>query len=460
MKTAAVLLAALFCAGTAVADTTVPASQAQITMSFAPVVRLAAPAVVNIFAKRIVQDSASPFSGDPFFDQLFRNYAQSVPRVQSALGSGVILSADGLVVTNYHVVGKASEIRVALQDRREFAADVVLEDQQADLAVLRLKGAHDLPALTLRDSNTVEVGDLVLAIGDPFGVGQTVSSGIVSGLARSLLSLGEGKGYYMQTDAPINPGNSGGALVDMQGQLVGINSAILSQSGGSNGIGFAIPSNMVRAFLKQAMAGATRFTRPWSGITGQAVDASLADSLGLTHPDGVLVSAIDLQSPFAKAGVATGDVILSVEGQAVNSPQELLFRMTTAGIGASASIDYLHAGKTRTAKIAMTAPPETPPRDAVTITQDVVFRGLTVERINPAVIAELSLSPTARGVVVSRAEDLAASVGLQAGDILLSINGDQINGPQDVKEAAQTSTRFWQVDVIRQGQRLRLRFSI
>ncbi len=460
MKAWGLIVAALFLTGSAAdAQTAVPSSPAQITLSFAPIVKQTAPAVVNIFAKQIVRDQVSPFAGDPFFSQLFRNYAQSQPRVQSALGSGVILSADGMVVTNYHVVGHATEIRVALQDRREYAADVVLEDPQVDLAVLRLKGAHDLPALALRDSDTVEVGDLVLAIGDPFGVGQTVSSGIVSGLARTI-TIGDGQGYYMQTDAPINPGNSGGALVDMAGKLVGINSAILSQSGGSNGIGFAIPANLVRAFVQQAKAGAKHFVRPWTGLTGQTVDAAVAESLGLDRPDGVLVAAIAPESPFARAGVVTGDVILRIGGQPVNSPQELAFRMATVGPGGSAPVEVLQKGRLRKLDVAMIVPPEVPPRDPLTITDDVVFRGLTVERINPAVIAEMQLPPTARGVVVTQADDLAASIGLQAGDVLLSVNGQKIETPGDVKAAAQAPTRFWQVDVIRQGQRLRLRFSI
>ncbi len=443
----------------AMAQTAVPQSEAQITLSFAPVVKQAAPAVVNIFAKRIVQESASPFAGDPFFGQLFRDYAQTVPRVQNALGSGVIVSPDGLIVTNYHVVGKASEIRVALQDRQEYPAEVVLEDPTADLAVLRLKGAQNLPYLKFRNSDTVEVGDLVLAIGDPFGVGQTVSNGIVSGLARSL-SVGQGRGYYLQTDAPINPGNSGGALIDMQGRLVGINSAILSRSGGSNGIGFAIPANMVKAFLDQAEQGAKHFVRPWAGIAGQTVDASLADSLGLTRPEGVLVSAIEPQSPFAKAGVKTGDVIVAVAGAPVNSPQELAFRLTEAGLGKSAKISYLQGGQSHDAEIALTPPPDTPPRDEITISSDVVFRGLTVERINPAVISELALPPDAQGVVVSHADDLAAQVGLQKGDILLSVNGQAIRSPQDVRAAARDQRRFWQVDLLRGGNQLQLRFSI
>ncbi|TMV69995.1 PDZ domain-containing protein, partial [Thioclava sp. BHET1] len=399
------------------------------------------------------------FADDPIFGPLFRDYSRSVPRVQNALGSGVILSPDGLVVTNYHVVGKASQIRVALQDRREFAAKVVLADKQIDLAVLKLQGASDLPSLPLKDSDKVEVGDLVLAIGDPFGVGQTVSSGIISGLARSALSLSDGKGYYMQTDAPINPGNSGGALVDMTGHLVGINSAILTRSGGSNGIGFAIPANMVRAFLTQAVQGASHFRRPWAGIRAQGVDATLAESLGETLPAGVLISALAPQSPFEKAGLVHGDVILSVDGQSVNTPQELNYRMTILGIGKTVQLRYLHKGQPQSAELALIAAPDTPPRDRLTISDRVIFRGLTVERINPAVIAELSLPPDAKGVVVVKAEGLAGQTGLQRGDILSAVNGRPINTPQDMRRVAQAQANYWQVDILRGGRQLSLRFS-
>ncbi len=223
------------------AQTRVPTSQAEIQLGFAPLVKEAAPAVVNIYAKRVVAVRDSPFAGDPFFEGLFRDFGTVRPQVQNSLGSGVILSPDGIVVSNYHVVGEATDIRVVLADRREFNATVILGDEESDLALLRLDGAADLPALTLRDSDSVEVGELVLAIGNPFGVGQTVSSGIVSGLARSGTASGTGRGYFIQTDAAINPGNSGGALIDVNGALIGVNTSILTRSGGSNGIGFAIP---------------------------------------------------------------------------------------------------------------------------------------------------------------------------------------------------------------------------
>jgi S1-C subfamily serine protease len=330
------LVIALVCAVPAYAQTVVPETQSQIALSFAPVVKAAAPAVVNIYATRIVQERRSPFADDPFFNQFFEALGPTQPRVQNSLGSGVIVSAGGIVVSNYHVVGQATEIRVVLNDRREFAADVILGDEASDLAVLRLRDAEGLPFLPLRNSDELEVGDLVLAIGNPFGVGQTVSSGIVSGLARSALQVADGRRYFIQTDAAINPGNSGGALVDMQGRLVGINTAILTQGGGSNGIGFAIPANLVQSIVAQAEAGAARFARPWAGVTGQAMDAALAEGLGLARPDGVLVSELHPQSPFAAAGLQVGDVILSLGGEPTNTPQEVMFRLSALGVGADA----------------------------------------------------------------------------------------------------------------------------
>ncbi|MGR3583188.1 MAG: trypsin-like peptidase domain-containing protein, partial [Pseudooceanicola nanhaiensis] len=216
----------------AATEPAVPNSQAEIALSFAPVVKQAAPAVVNIYASRVVQSRRSPFADDPFFSDFFRNYGQTRPQVQNSLGSGVILSADGIVVSNNHVVEQADDIRVVLNDRREFRARVLMADAEADLAILKLEEAAEMPHLDLRDSDGVEVGELVLAIGNPFGVGQTVSSGIVSGLARSGTATGNARGYFIQTDAPINPGNSGGALIDLNGRLIGVNTSILSKSGG------------------------------------------------------------------------------------------------------------------------------------------------------------------------------------------------------------------------------------
>lgn len=460
MKTFLFSLLALALATVAPAQPRVPASQAEIALSFTSVVKAAAPAVVNIFATRVVEGRRSPFMNDPFFNRLFRDLDDPAPRVQRSLGSGVILSPDGIVVSNFHVVGEATEIRVVLHDRREFDAEVLLADKGADLAVLRLKDARDLPYLEFRDSDRVEVGELVLAIGNPFGIGQTVSSGIVSGLARSGLSIGDDRGYFIQTDAAINPGNSGGALVDMSGRLVGVNTAILSRSGGSNGIGFAIPANLVRQFLEQAKAGATRFQRPWAGVSGQAVDAGLAQGFGMTAPQGVVLSNLHPLSPLAAAGLEVGDIVTKIGGAEVNSPQEMLFRMTVAGIGSKVTATYLRDGAAQETEIALIAPPEVPARDPVEIGEYSVLNGLAAENVNPAVIAELGLPTNASGVVVTDVRGVAARLGLRPGDILLEINGAPIETTADLRRAARARDRTWQITFSRNGERSVVRFRL
>lgn len=434
----------------------VPSSQAEISLSFAPVVRSAAPAVVNIYAKRITQSRATPFMNDPFFERLFEGFGSPRPRVQNSLGSGVILSADGIVVSNYHVVGMATDIRVVLNDRREFSARVLLGDQASDLAILQIEGASDLPSLTLRDSDSVEVGELVLAIGNPFGVGQTVSSGIVSGLARSGGARGSGRGYFIQTDAPINPGNSGGALVDIAGRLIGVNTQILSRSGGSNGIGFAIPANLVSAFMSQARDGQAEFERPWAGMSGQPVDQDLAEELGLVAPEGVLISGLHPESPFARAGLAVGDVITAVDGAVVNSPSEMVYRMSVAG-ERDVTIDFVRAGDRASVLVGLIRAPDDPPRHALALPQSTVLPELQLARINPAVIAELNLPLTASGVAVLDPGPLGARVGLRKGDVIQLINGSRVAEPSMVERVLSGNGRF-RLSVLRGGSRLVLAF--
>lgn len=439
---------------------TVPNSEAQIQLSFAPLVRQAAPAVVNIYAQRVVAERRNPFADDPFFGDMFRNFGQVTPRVQNSLGSGVIVGAEGLVVSNYHVVGQATEIRVVLNDRREFAAEVVLTDEESDLAVLQMQGAQDLPALSLADSDAVEVGDLVLAIGNPFGVGQTVSSGIISGLARSGIAVGSGRGYFLQTDAPINPGNSGGALVNMAGELVGVNTAIITRSGGSNGIGFAIPANLVAQVVAQAREGRARFQRPWAGATAQAVDAALAEAFDQTIPAGVVLLDLHPDSPLAVAGLQRGDVILSVDGGEVNSGPEMMFRLAARGIGAQSVLQTRRGRQERAVTIDLIAPPETPSRETRQIDGRAALAGLVVMRINPAVIAEFGLAPEAEGILVAQARDLAARVGLRPGDVLQTINGARVDSTDDVQRLSQAQTRTWVIELIREGRQVSLRFRL
>lgn len=438
----------------------VPESRAEIQLSFVPLVKQAAPAVVNIYAKRIVETRQSPFQNDPFFRDFFQDFGQARPRVQNSLGSGVILSADGIVVSNYHVVGDATDIRVVLNDRREFAAQVLLADADSDLAILKLEGTQDMPHLALRDSASVEVGELVLAIGNPFGVGQTVSSGIVSGLARSGTATGNARGYFIQTDAPINPGNSGGALIDMAGQLIGINTSILTRSGGSNGIGFAIPASLVQEFVDQARDGNTRFERPWAGMTGQPVDADLAEVLGLDRPGGMIVSDLHPASPFLKAGIMPGDVIIAVDGEVVNTPSEMIYRMTIAGLGGKANVTRLRDGTSEDVAVAMISPPEEPPRDEVVLGERDILTGLRLARLNPAVIAEFGLPSFGDGIAVLDPGPLGARVGLRAGDIIRAVNRAVPESPSDVGALMREAGRRISLTVNRGGQQVILSFRL
>ncbi|WP_375230004.1 trypsin-like peptidase domain-containing protein [Roseobacter sp. S98] len=446
--------------GSAALTQQVPQSAAQMQLSFVPLVKQATPAVVNIYARIIRPGRSSPFDGDPFFERFFRDSLRERPRVQNSLGSGVILSADGIVVSNYHVVGNATDIRVVLADRREFTADVLLGDAQSDLAILRLRDAEDLPFLPLRPSDTVEVGELVLAIGNPFGVGQTVSSGIVSGLARSGAATGSGRGYFIQTDAPINPGNSGGALIDVSGQLIGINTSILTRSGGSNGIGFAIPSDLVAAFVAQAEEGRESFARPWAGLSGQMVDAEMAEAFGFDRPGGIIVSGMHPASPFADADIAVGDVIVAVDGQPVNTPSEMIYRMSVTGLGGEARVTRLRDGTARDASVKMIEAPDTPARDRTTLRARDVLEGLVLERVNPAVIAEYNLPLEAEGVLVAETGRLGRRVGLARGDVIMGLNNVVVSHPDDVRALLAERARRYELVVLRGARRIVLQFRV
>ena len=407
----------------------VPQTRAEITLSFAPVVKQAAPAVVNIYTRKVVNTRVSPFRGDPFFERFFQDLfpgGSGRQRIENSLGSGVILDASGIVVSNHHVVAGADEITVVLQDRREFEGRVIFADKESDLAVVRLEGASGLPTLSLRDSDTLEVGDLVLAIGNPFGVGQTVTSGIISGLARTRQAR-RGTGVFIQTDAAINPGNSGGALVDMQGRLVGINTSIISRSGGSIGIGFAVPANLVARVVASARAGQTELVRPWLGFDGQPVTGEIANAIGMATPRGVLVAELHPASPLAAAGLRRGDVITDADGSAVNTVQELDFRAATRALGASVTIGYLRDGSPRSASVRLAAAPDRPSRDLTAMGRTDPLPGLTVINVNPAVIDEFDLPVSATGVLVAQARAAAARLGLRRGDFIRAINGRDVD---------------------------------
>ena len=438
----------------------VPQSAAQMQLSFVPLVKQAAPAVVNIYAKIMSAPQRTPLQSDPFFERFFRDPFSEKPRVQNSLGSGVILSEDGIIVSNYHVVGMATDIRVVLNDRREFSARVLLSDADADLAILKIDAPESLPFLPLRESDGVEVGELTLAIGNPFGVGQTVSSGIVSGLARSGAAGNGGLGYFIQTDAPINPGNSGGALIDIEGRLIGVNTSILTRSGGSNGIGFAIPADLVAAFVAQARAGAAQFERPWAGINGQPVDADMAGPLGLDRPGGIIGSGLHAVSPFLTAGLAVGDVIVSVDGQLVNTPAEMIYRMSVAGSGQTVQVARLRDGQSAEIEVALIGAPDDPPRAQLALDEQSMLPGLTIARVNPALISEMNLPLEATGVVVVDAGPFAPRVGLGTGDLILSVNGVEITHPDEVATLLSGQVRRVQMLIQRGDRRISLRFRV
>ncbi len=440
------------------AQAKVPQSKSDITLSFVPLVKDAAPAVVNIYARRILKSQPNPFHNNPVFKNFFQDFGTMQSKVQNSLGSGVILSSDGIVVSNYHVVGGATDIHVVLNDGREFFARALIADRESDLAILKLEGASNMPFLELRDEETVEVGELVLAIGNPFGIGQTVSSGIVSGLARSGTFLSDGRGYFIQTDAPINPGNSGGALIDTAGRLIGVNTAILTRSGGSNGIGFAIPASLVKQFVMQAEAGFVEFQRPWSGFRGQTLTGDIADSLGLQTKNGLVITMIHPGSPFLEAGFEVGDVITAINGNSVITPAELLYRMSVAGLGTEALISRLTSDGESDLVVRLVSAPDDPPRTREVFDNQSYFPKLIISSINPAVQAELGLTWDVEGFVVLDPGPVAGRIGLRAGDILQAANDEVFGSAAELDDILKKNARAGSLLIQRGSQRIKLRF--
>jgi Do/DeqQ family serine protease len=429
-----------------------PQSLGEVHLSFAPVVKKARPAVVNVYASRVDEAAKNPLFDDPIFRQFFGSQGGDA-RVSHSLGSGVIVDPSGLVVTNYHVIEGMTDVKVALSDHREFPAKIVLRDQRSDLAVLKIAGDEAFPVLELGDSDAIEVGDFVIAIGNPFGVGQTVTQGIVSALARTQVGISD-YGFFIQTDAAINPGNSGGALVDLDGRLIGINSAIISRSGGSMGIGFAIPVNMVKGVVAAARRGGTAVKRPWLGASLQDVTKEIADSIGLDRPVGALVADVTAGGPAAEAGLKRGDVITAIDGQPVEDSGGVSFRLGERPLGGVASLSVLRAGKTIDLSLRLAAPPEIPPRDAIRIKTRSPFEGALVMNISPALIEEMSIENAHEGVIVAEVAEgsTAANVGLQKGDLVLSVNDEKIATTRDLEKAAASRPRYWKLAIGRGGE--------
>lgn len=433
----------------------VPQSREQISLTFSPVVKQAAPAVVNIYTKRIIR-AASPLAADPLFRRFLGDLVPpglAQEKIQRSLGSGVIVAAKGTVITNHHVIKDADEVTVVLADRREFEATVVGSDERSDLAVLKItpKGAP-LPVLPFGDSDELEVGDLVLAIGNPFGVGQTVTSGIVSALARTNIGITDYRSF-IQTDAAVNPGNSGGALVDMKGRLVGINSAIYSKDGGSNGIGFAIPTPLVKAVLT-GITEHGKVVRPWLGAHGQPITSDLAESLKLPRPVGVLIDAVHRASPAAKGGLKPGDVVVAVQGREVDDPDGMRFRLATLPMGSDAKLSVLRDGGERDVLVRLIPAPEDPPREFTDIDGTNPFSGTTIANMNPALAEELGMDSGGSGVVILRIKrgSVAHRLRFQPGDIILKVNDRAIERVGDARKVLGTPQRVWKVTINRDGQ--------
>lgn len=431
----------------------VPQTQGEVQASFAPLVKKTAGAVVNVYAERAVQHRVS--TGDPFFDQFFGQRLPNRTEKQSSLGSGVIVDAKGLVVTNNHVIEGADDIKVALADGREYKSTILLKDERLDLAVLKIEAKDDFTALPVADSDAVEVGDLVLAIGNPFGVGQTVTSGIVSALARNQVAQGD-FGFFIQTDASINPGNSGGALMNINGELIGINTAIFTRGGGSNGVGFAIPANLVKAFLVAAESGAKSFERPYIGATFEPVTSDVADALGLEKVRGALILKVVAGGPAAAAGLKPGEVVTAVNGIPVEHPDALGYRLTTAGLGGSARLSVQSGGKEREVTIKLDTAPETVPRQQTDISGRSPFTGMTVGNLSPRLAGELRLPAERTGVAVIaiKAGSPAARLGFREKDIVVSVNGSPVTAVDVMKGLIDDDPSVWRIEIERDGQRM------
>src|SRR5215470_7711377 len=407
-----------------------PTNRSDLAYSFAPLVKRVSPAVVNIYTTTTARVRRLPF---PF---PIPGMPQEGQRVQNSLGSGVLVKDDGLIVTNAHVVKGAEEIRVVLADRREFDAKLITQDERYDLALLHIDTAGEkFPFLEMRDSDSIEVGDVVLAIGNPFGLNQTVTSGIISALARSAGGVNDSS-FFIQTDAAINPGNSGGALVSLDGRLIGINTAIYSQTGGSVGIGFATPSNIVARMVSLGEHGG-RIVRPWLGINMQRVTSDIAAGLNLSRPTGLVVKEVFPGGPGAKAGLRRNDVIVALKDQPIDDEAGLRFRLATLQVDAVVPVKVIRGGKEFVFDMKLAPPPEEPPRDQSLLDGRQPLSGASVANMSPAVADELGLVEYRPGVIVMEVKSGSyAGRFVRPGDMILGVNG------QDVKNVAELKKRI------------------
>ena len=459
------LSALLFISSFSNAETYVPQTKEHITYSFAPIVKKATPSVVNIYTKKLVKKSVRRFSpffslnNDPFFQDFFNRSLGGFTkeRLENSLGSGVILTKDGYVVTSAHVIAGADEITVILHDGQEYDATLILEEKRTDLAVLKIDTNKEttFPFLKMGDSDEIEVGDLVLAIGNPFGVGQTVTSGIVSANARAHLGISD-MNYFIQTDAAINPGNSGGALIGIDGHLIGINTAIFSKSGGSLGIGFAIPVSMVKTVLKAAIKDGV-IRRPWFGATTQNITSDMVENLHIKTPKGALVNHVTANSPADKAGIKTGDIITHINGKDIWDSISLKFRIATLELNKEVQASLIRNGEEVMISFTPITAPEIPERHETKLNGDHPLIGVKVANINPALIEEKGLEAvdtTKDKVIILDVKEAsyAKRLGLQENDIIQSINNTSIENVKFLEKVLSTSKKSWQFILKRDNQ--------
>lgn len=439
----------LFATNPVFAARSLPRSASEVEISFTETVKKAAPAVVTIYTKRVIKKKVKPKAFQPFFNR---------KRIERALGSGVIVDENGFIVTNYHVIKNAQELSVALNDRREFEAKIVSTDEASDLAVLRIdpKG-EKLPFLEFVDSDTIEIGDLVLAIGNPFGVGQTITSGIISAVSRSQVGIND-VGFFLQTDAATNKGNSGGALVTLDGKLAGINTAIYSKTGGFMGIGFTIPSNMVYLVARAAIDGGA-LKRPWIGAILQDVTSQIAKAAGLEKSGGALIAQVYPETPAEKAGLKAGDVILKLGDKEVLTTAGFRYHLALSGDNKKVAVSFSRDGKWKETDLPIEFPPMNPPPSYFVLTGNNPLSGARVANLSPAIALEMSLQPKTEGVVIYElTPNAVASRYLRRGDLVLTVNGVAIKSVKTLRGRLAQGKRPWKVILKRGRQNLTLNY--
>jgi serine protease Do len=406
--------------------------------SFSPVVKKVTPSVVKVNVSMKVKQGANPLDefglNDPFLERFFGRRGQRempMPK-QHGLGSGVIVTRDGYILTNCHVVDGADEVKVTLQDGRDFNGKLIGKDPKTDVAVLKIE-ATDLPALQIADSDQIDVGDMVLAVGNPFGIGQTVTMGIISATGRG--NMGLDYEDFIQTDAAINPGNSGGALVDVEGRLIGVNTMILSRSGGNQGIGFAVPSNLAK-YVMENLVSFGEISRGYMGVLIQDITPVLAKKFELKSKDGVLIGSVSPKGPADKAGIKSGDVIVEFNGKPAHNSRQLKLMVSQTKPGSTVPVKLVRDGNTKTLDVLLKQLPDDDKQaksDTDNARDTGTLNGVTVDDLDANARRELNIPRNIQGALVTQVEQdcAAAEVGLQAGDVIIEINRTPVKNAQD-----------------------------